>query len=125
MGTSFFATCVGVKKKTRFDWKAFSTSAAATPRAARPPTMASARLVLGFKIAFLLDGGQRPAATHPQRNHFDHDGGQKCPVGHPHEVGLPAHRPESFPARPPEAHAASGRLRTHCARRSRSRITER
>src|SRR5688500_18862593 len=66
-GTSLAATWVGVKKNTRFDWKAFSTSAAAMPSVARPATIQAARLVLGFKVALLLDAahGATPADGEP------------------------------------------------------------
>src|SRR5512146_406249 len=82
-GASFEATCVGVKKNTRFDWNAFSTSALATPSAARPPTIHSARLVLGFKVSLLFDAPERSRAAHAQREDLDHDRERGHSVGHP------------------------------------------
>src|SRR5438552_18393310 len=47
-GASLAATCEGVKKNTKFFWKAASTSAAAMPSAATPTAIAVMRLCLGF-----------------------------------------------------------------------------
>src|SRR3979411_705859 len=52
-GASFAATCEGVKKNTRFLLNAESTSAAAMPSAARPPTMARVRVCLGCTLVLL------------------------------------------------------------------------
>src|SRR3982751_3576053 len=73
-GASWAATCVGVKKNTRFDWNAFSTSVAAMPRPASPAAIQRARLVLGFKAALLLDEPTRPDAAGAQRDHFRREG---------------------------------------------------
>ena len=47
-GASPAAICDGLKKNTRFDWNAFSTSAAATAIAATPAAMIASRLCRGF-----------------------------------------------------------------------------
>ena len=47
-GASFCATCVGVKKNTRFDWNAFSTSATATPSTATPAPIHAKTTMAGF-----------------------------------------------------------------------------
>src|SRR5258705_9862805 len=106
-GASFAATWLGVKKNTRFDWKAFSTSVAATPSAARPAAIQSPRLVLGFKAALLIDVAARLRATHAQPGDLESDRDRGHAIGHP-DVELVAHRE-----------------RTHWVRRSRSRITVR
>src|SRR5437588_2834737 len=49
-GASLAATCEGVKKNTRFFWKAASTSAAATPSDTTPSPIAAMRLYRGFMI---------------------------------------------------------------------------
>src|SRR6187549_1555220 len=81
-GASLAATWVGVRKKTRFDWKAFSTSAAAAPSAPRPVTIHTARLVLGFKVALLFDAAQRPRAPQPQADQLRSDGDRGRRVRH-------------------------------------------
>src|SRR5688500_14145490 len=88
LGTSLAATCVGVKKNTRFDWKAFSTRKAASPRAASPAAIHAARLVLGFKVALLVDAGERPAAAGQQPAELDDDGRGGRGVGHEQEVAM-------------------------------------
>src|SRR6185437_15298730 len=92
------------------DWKAFSTSAEATPRAARPETIHNARLVLGFKVSLLFDAPQRLPAAQAQRDDFRDE--RRCghSVGHPDVelVGL---------------HVASAL--TQWVRRSRSRMIAR
>src|SRR5258706_9363228 len=65
-GASLEATWLGVKKNTRFDWNALSTSADAMPSAASPLTIQTARLVLGFKVSFLFDGRERAPPPQPQ-----------------------------------------------------------
>src|SRR5688572_32515531 len=87
-GASFAATCVGVKKNTRFDWNAFSTSAVATPRPATPAAIHNARLVLGFKILFLLDAAQRPRATDAQGDQLGGHDDRGNAVRHPDEVSV-------------------------------------
>ena len=66
-GASFAATCVGVKKNTRFDWNAFSTSAAATPSTASPATIqreaAVPRLHRDVSVASARRCGARFAAA--------------------------------------------------------------
>src|SRR5262249_9795646 len=47
-GASLAATCDGEKKKTRFDWNALSTNAAATPRATSPAAIQAKRRERGF-----------------------------------------------------------------------------
>src|SRR5687768_9712571 len=97
-GASFAATCVGVKKNTKFDWNAFSTSAVATPRPATPAAIHSALLVLGFKVLLLLDPSQRPGTSQAQREQLGghRDGGGA--VRHPDEV-IVAHDPNSLTQR--------------------------
>jgi hypothetical protein len=51
-GASFAATCVGLKKNTRFFWNAVSTSAATMPSAATPTPIAASFLCLGFTFLF-------------------------------------------------------------------------
>src|SRR5207249_2181314 len=81
-GASLAATCEGVKKNTRFFWKALSTSAAAMPSAATPTAIAVMRLCLGF-TAF-------STTVHQQGNL--HSEQEKCnPVGTPHVEPVPAH----------------------------------
>src|SRR5512140_201866 len=82
-GASFVATCVGVKKNTRFDWNAFSTSVAAMPSPARPATIHKARLVLGFKVPLLFDTVERTRAADQQSGHLDEHGDGRGSVGHP------------------------------------------
>src|SRR2546421_11910858 len=81
-GASLAATCEGVKKNTRFFWKALSTSAAAMPSAATPTAIAVMRFGFGFP-AF-------STTVHQQGNlHSDQE---KCnPVGTPHVETIPAH----------------------------------
>src|SRR4051812_391482 len=111
-GASWAATCVGVKKNTRFDWKAFSTSAVATPSAATPPAIHNARLVLGFKFALLFDAAQRAGAAHPQRDDLGHDRHGRRAVAHRQEVAV--------------AHGApAASARTQWVRASRSRMMAR
>ncbi len=52
-GASLASTWLGLKKNTRLLWKAFSTSAAAMPSAARPAAMIATRLCLGFIGCYL------------------------------------------------------------------------
>src|SRR6185295_18544129 len=49
-GASFAATCVGLKKNTRFFSNAVSTSAATMPSAAMPTPIAASFLCLGFTL---------------------------------------------------------------------------
>src|SRR6185436_20859603 len=81
-GASLAATWVGVRKNTRLDWNAFSTSAAASPRAPTPDTIHTARLVLGFKVALLVDAAQRACARELQADQLRHDGDGGGRVGH-------------------------------------------
>src|SRR5437773_7708945 len=107
-GASLDATWLGVKKNTRFDWNAFSTSVAAMPSAASPETIHNALLVLGFNVPLLLDTAQRPRAARPQRHDLDHERKGRGAIGHPDiESGV--------------AHSAL----TQCVRRSRSRMMAR
>src|SRR5690606_13550855 len=85
-GASLLATCVGVMKNTRFDWKALRTSVAASPRPASPAAIHNARLVLGFKIPFLLDAPQRAPAARVQQDDLERDGDRGRAVGHPQEI---------------------------------------
>src|SRR5882672_828546 len=71
-GASFAATCEGVKKNTRFFWKAASTSAAATPSATTPSPIAARRLCLGFTCDYASS-----KARSPERS------GQTLPHTHP------------------------------------------
>src|SRR5688572_25064132 len=122
-GASFAATCVGVKKNTRFDWNAFSTSAVATPRPATPAAIHNALLVLGFKVLLLLDSPQRAGTSQAQRDQLRGYRDRRGAVRHPDEV-IVAH---GF-VTPAAAPAALGRgpfSRTHRVRLSRSRMTER
>src|SRR2546425_8713629 len=81
-GASLAATCEGVKKNTRFFWKAASTSTAAIPSAATPTAIAVTRLCLGF-TAFSTTVYQQ-GNLHPDQ--------EKCnPVGTPHVEPIPAH----------------------------------
>src|SRR3977135_1463887 len=59
-GTSFAATWLGVKKKTRFSWNAASTKAAVTPSATRPPAIIASRFCLGFigRLVLRRRGGE-------------------------------------------------------------------
>src|SRR5436190_22959708 len=113
-GASFAATCVGVRKNTRFDWNAFNTRVAAMPRAPSPATIQIARLVLGFKLTLLFDAAQRtraaPFQCHDLHQHRDCE---RC-VGHGdvETVGMVHVQP-----------AASARAQ--CVRRSRSRMMAR
>src|SRR5215212_7957909 len=90
-GASLEATCVGVKKNTRFDWKAFSTSVAATPRPARPATIHNARLVRGFKFPLLFDPGEGPGAAQPQHQHLHDDRRGARAVRHPEVESMIGH----------------------------------
>src|SRR5687768_5730588 len=83
LGASFEATCVGVKKNTRFDWNAFSTNAVATPSPATPATIHIARLVLGFKLSLLFDQTQGAAAAQAQRQQLRGERDRRRPVRHP------------------------------------------
>src|SRR6266850_196377 len=70
-GASFAATCEGVKKNTRFFWKAASTSAAAMPSAATPTAIAVMRLCLGFTCDYGLAAGPSPPRSremYPRRH---------------------------------------------------------
>src|SRR5437899_1223055 len=81
-GASLAATCEGVKKNTRFFWKALSTSAAAMPSAATPTAIAVMRLCLGFTA--LSTTVYQQGDLHPDQ--------EKCnPVGAPHVEPIPAH----------------------------------
>src|SRR5262245_17579440 len=82
-GASFAATWLGVKKNTRFDWNALSTSEAATPRAASPPTIHSARLVLGFKVLLLFDELHGARAAHAQQDDLRDEHDRRGSVRHP------------------------------------------
>src|SRR5688500_14860391 len=111
-GASFAATCVGVKKNTRFCWNAFSTSAVATPRPATPAAIHNALLVLGFKVSLLFDPAQGPCAPDAQGYQLggERDGGRA--VRHPDEIFV--------------AHAAPrASSRTQRVRASRSMMIER
>src|SRR5258708_379799 len=85
------ATSVGVRKNTMFERKAFNTRAVATPRPAMPATIHSARLVLGFKLSFLLD--QAPCARAPRREQRDlqRERERRGAVRHP-QIETVAHR---------------------------------
>src|SRR5918995_6850670 len=76
-GASFAATCDGVKKNTRLSWNAVSTSAVAAPSAARPPTIASRRLCLGF--------------TFQEKDDFDRKTQERDAIGAPHVPRIAAH----------------------------------
>src|SRR5688572_8770422 len=78
-GASCAATCDGVKKNTRFSWNAISTSAVAALSTARPPTMATSRLCLGFT---------RPL---PQQDNFEREAGEGHGVGPPDVKRVAAH----------------------------------
>ena len=62
-GASLDTTWLGVKKNTMFDWKAFSTSAAATPRAASPETIHN--ILMEAKEALLVIGMSAASAPRP------------------------------------------------------------
>src|SRR5262245_13841869 len=80
-GASFAATCVGVKKNTRFSLNAVSTSAAALPSATTPTRMRAMRLFLGVT---------RP--LHEQ-NHFEREAAESHQVRAPDvDVVHPASR---------------------------------
>src|SRR6185436_18029222 len=79
-GASFAATCVGVKKNTRFSWNALSTSAVAAPSAASPPRIAISRLVLGF--------------TFHQQEDFERQACEGDSIGTPHIPRVTAHLEE-------------------------------
>src|SRR3982751_6818009 len=89
------------------DWNAFSTSAVATPSAATPATVHTARLVLGFKVSLLLDHALRARAARQQERDFDRQRDRGRAVRHP-QVVLVVHKPL-----------------TQRVRRSRSRMIER
>src|SRR5438477_1132345 len=112
-GASWEATCEGVKKNTRFDWNALSTSDAATPRAASPPTIHNARLVLGFKVLLLFDELHGVRAAHAQQGDLRDENDRRGSVRHP-KVESVAH--ECAPTTSP---------RTQWVRRSRSRMIAR
>src|SRR6185503_14479181 len=76
-GASFAATCVGVKKNTRFSSNALSTSAVATPSTARPPRIAIRRLVLGFTVH--------------QQDDFERQAREGDSIGAPHVPRVAAH----------------------------------
>src|SRR5687768_5752986 len=111
-GASLAATCVGVRKNTRFDWNAFNTRAEATPSAACPATIHAARLVLGFKLALLIDAALRARAPQPQCRDLDGDRDCQRAVRHREVEGMVCR------------HAKRSSL-THCVRRSRSRMIAR
>src|SRR5690242_20292602 len=90
-GTSLAATWVGVKKNTRFERKALSTSATAMPSAASPPTIHIALLVLGFKFPFLLDAAPRARTLHAQRDQLGHHHHGGRTVRHPKIEGVLVH----------------------------------
>src|SRR5688572_3005716 len=122
LGASLAATWVGVKKNTRFDWKAFSTSVVATPRPATPAAIHNARLVLGFKILLLLDAAQRPRATDAQGDQLGGHDDRGDAVRHP-DVIVVAHlvTPGAAAApMPPDPISRTQRVRA-----SRSRMIER
>src|SRR5471032_940564 len=108
IGASWEATWLGVKKNTRFDWNAFSTSAAAIPSAASPDTIQIARLVLGFKLTFLLDAAQRLRAAHAQPRDFHDDRQCSHAVRHP-DIEIVIHRARNLINPVPSACAARAR----------------
>src|SRR5215510_12107397 len=73
-GASFAATCVGLKKNTRFFWNAVSTSAATMPSATRPPPIAASFLCLGFTLSL------------QQKNDLQHQAEHGHAIGSPDEV---------------------------------------
>src|SRR5262249_8447348 len=77
-GASCAATCVGLKKNTRFWLSAASTSAVATPSAATPRPMARNRLCLGF-------------TSLPQEKYFKRQADERHAVRTPDVQPIPAH----------------------------------
>src|SRR5262245_35372108 len=130
LGASPAAICDGLKKKTRFDWNALSTSAAATATAATPPAMIASRLCRGFTCPpprFALECLQprhrrAPAGAHDQR--LDDQAQRGHRVTAPDVWRVTTHRKELGRTAPAHA-AAPARSWTHAAWRSRSRMIAR
>src|SRR5262245_33416760 len=126
-GASPAATCDGLKKNTRFDWKALSTSAAATASAATPATMIARRLCRGFTCGPFgaverLQPRRRGATPRAHDKRLDDQAERGHRVTTPH-VGCVSAHGEELGCAPPVHAAASSWTQPAC--RSRSRMIAR
>src|SRR4051812_3020857 len=87
-GASFAATCVGLKKNTRFFWNAVSTRAVAMPSATTPSAIAAMRLCLGFMPSFYLPGGPGAPRTAEKKPHLQRQDRERHGVGRPDEEAM-------------------------------------
>ena len=127
-GASFATTCDGVKKNTRFDWNAFSTSATATPSTTTPAPIQAKRRWRAF-IARASVARARPAraraATSPraQRVTQFEPTMSRAPyaIGAPDVEAIAAHR-ERIRSCMRFAACSGSSTSIHAAPRSRSRM---
>src|SRR6185437_15060024 len=91
-GASFAATCDGVKKNTRFDWNAFSTSATATPRTTTPaPIHRKRRCRWASRLRAHAQRVERALAPRTHRDDLDDDREGGHAVRHPDVPRVTAH----------------------------------